>query len=157
MDPEGTPTAIDARLLEGLTLSDRDEFHEAHEALEELWAGETGAPRRVLQALIQVVVALHHRRNGNLAGARTLLARAREHCEAVDGESLGVDARELAVRCGRLLEEADEAERLRDRAGEGTAPPLDMALVPRFERLRAAIRAERARRGLDPEPPFTPR
>ena len=157
MDPEGTPSAIDARLLEGLTLSDRDEFHEAHEALEELWAGETGAPRRVLQALIQVVVALHHRRNGNLAGARTLLARAREHCEAVDGESLGVDARELAVRCGRLLEEADEAERLRDRAGEGTAPPLDMALVPRFERLRAAIRAERARRGLDPEPPFTPR
>jgi hypothetical protein len=156
MDPEGTPTALDARLLEGLTLADRDEFYEAHESLEELWGGEIGAPRHVLQALIQVVVALHHRCNGNLAGARTLLTRAREHCDAVAGPVLGLDARELSVRCGRLLEEADEAERLRDRAAEGTAPPLDRALIPRFHRLRAEIRAERARRGLDPEPPIAP-
>ena len=35
-DPEGTPTALDARLLGGLALIDRGDFYEAHELLEEV-------------------------------------------------------------------------------------------------------------------------
>jgi hypothetical protein len=153
-DPEGTPTALDARLLGGLALIDRGEFHDAHELLEEVWAGEVGAERRLLQALIQVAVALHHRENGNLGGARALLLRAREHLAAAGArELLGLDAGDLARRCERLLAEVGEAERV-VAAGSQTPPALDRSLLPRFDGLRARIRAERARRGLDPEPPI---
>lgn len=153
-DPDGTPTALDRRLLGGLTLIDRGEFHDAHELLEEVWAGEVGAERRLLQALIQVAVALHHRENGNLGGARALLLRAKEHLAAVGArELLGLDAADLARRCARLLEECVATERI-VAGGATTAPPLDRSLLPRFEELRARIRAERTRRGLDPEPPI---
>ena len=155
-DPDGTPTAIDARLLGGLALIDRGDFYEAHELLEEVWAGEVGAPRHVLQALIQVAVALHHRCNGNLGGARTLLVRAQEHLIAVGAaEVVGVDAAAFSACCARLLEEVDRAARV---VADGSAPPpaLDPSLRPRFDALRARIRAERSRRGLVPEPPIEP-
>jgi DUF309 family protein family protein len=153
-DPDGTPTSLDRRLLGGLTLIDRGEFHDAHELLEEVWAGEVGAERRLLQALIQVAVALHHRENGNLGGARALLLRAKEHLNAVGAAVLlGVDAGELATRCERLLAECIAAERV-VAVGATPAPPIDRILLPRFDELRARIRAERTRRGLDPEPPI---
>jgi len=146
-DPEGTPTEIDARLLGGLTLIDRGEFHAAHELLEEVWAGEVGAARHVLQALIQVAVALHHRGNGNLGGARSLLRRAIDHlAQTPPALVLGLDVQDLKRRSERLLDEAARA------AAAADLPELDDALRPRFEALRERIRAERGRRGLEPEP-----
>jgi hypothetical protein len=153
-DPEGTPTELDARLLGGLVLIDRGDFYEAHELLEEVWAGEVGAERHVLQALIQLTVALHHRGNGNLGGARALLVRAGDHLAAVGARQvLGIDAAGLARQCARLRDEADAAERV-VAAGALLAPALDPALRPRFDAVCAHMRTERARHGLDPDPPL---
>ena len=60
----------------GLEMFNCAEFYEAHELLEDVWRGETGQNKLFLQGLIQVAVALHHHSTGNLAGARSLLARA---------------------------------------------------------------------------------
>ncbi len=59
----------------GVTLFNQAHFFDAHEVLEEVWKPARGRRRRLLQALIQVAVGLHHHSRGNLAGARSLLAR----------------------------------------------------------------------------------
>ena len=59
----------------GITLFNQAHFFDAHEVLEDVWRPARGRRRRFLQALIQVAVGLHHHSRGNLAGARSLLAR----------------------------------------------------------------------------------
>jgi hypothetical protein len=148
MTADDLPTELDDRLLRGLDQMDAGLWYEAHEELEEVWAGEVGATRHLLQALIQVTVALHHRERGNLGGALALLERAADHlAEVPDPPRLFVDPRELERSVGRLREEFRSASR--------DAPPrLDPSLAPRFDAARDAIRELRRRRGLpDVAPP----
>jgi hypothetical protein len=56
------------------TLFDAGLYFEVHELLEPRWSHATGAERRAWQGLIQVAVGFQHHANGNLAGARSLLA-----------------------------------------------------------------------------------
>ncbi len=135
------PTELDPRLLRGLELLDRGEHHDAHEALEELWSGEVGATRRLLQALIQLAVALHHRGLGNHGGALALLERALDHLRAVKAPTCFLDPRELQGSIEALRAEL----RVERERGE---PRFDPAMVPRFDAVRARIREERRKRGL---------
>jgi hypothetical protein len=148
MDPGELPAELDARFLRALEQLDAGEHYEAHEELEELWAGEVGATRRMLQALIQVAVALHHRSHGNFGGAITLCERACAHLEAVPRETCFIEPGELRGRVKALREEAAAARALDD-PGAGGPPPLDPAKVPRFDAVRARIRAARRERGLE--------
>ena len=59
----------------GLQLFNSAQFFAAHEMLEYVWRVAPRAERKFLQGLIQVAVALHHYRNGNLAGASSVLRR----------------------------------------------------------------------------------
>jgi len=82
------------RFQEGIALFNRGHFFDCHEALEEVWLQSYGDRKKFLQGLIQVAVALHHLRNGNLAGAQRLLAAAVEKLSGPvpDSETIGVDA-----------------------------------------------------------------
>src|SRR5215471_14748691 len=60
----------------GVALFNRGRYFDAHEALEDVWRPSAGEPRRCLQGLVQVAVALHHASRGNRAGATSVLARA---------------------------------------------------------------------------------
>jgi len=51
-------------------------FFDAHEALEDVWRELQGEEKDFLQAVIQAAVGLHHYSTGNVAGARSLLARS---------------------------------------------------------------------------------
>jgi uncharacterized protein len=64
------------KLDEGIALFNSGRFFECHEALEDVWRELRGDERRWMQGIIQVAVALHHYSTGNLAGARSLFARA---------------------------------------------------------------------------------
>jgi hypothetical protein len=70
-------------------------YFEVHEALEPHWAAASGEPREALQGLIQIAVAWQHLANGNLAGARSLLAEgaARLHGRELLGVNLEPFAR----------------------------------------------------------------
>jgi hypothetical protein len=54
---------------------------EVHELLEPHWAAASGETREALQGLIQVAVGYQHLANGNLAGARALLAEGAARLE----------------------------------------------------------------------------
>jgi len=76
--------------LRGIELFNRGEFYAAHEVLEDVWRPTSGAERLFLQGLIQVAVALHHHSTGNLAGARSLLARASRNLREFPETYLGI-------------------------------------------------------------------
>lgn len=139
MDEPEVPTELDPRLLRGLEQFDAGEHYDAHETLEELWMGEVGATRHLLQALIQLTIALHHRSNGNISGSRALLERALEHLAVVRAETCFVDPRQL-----ERAVEALRAELVAGAPEEGGS----RAPVPRFDAVRARIAAERRARAL---------
>ena len=63
-----------ALLDRAAALANHGLFFEVHELLEPVWFRAAEPDRTALQGLIQVAVAFHHVENGNLEGARSLLA-----------------------------------------------------------------------------------
>lgn len=96
-------------------LFNAQDFFAAHEALEDLWRAAAGAEKSVLQALTQVAVALHHHSTGNLTGASSVLARARQTLQAAGGQCRGADLERLR---------AELAPWQRYLAGAGPQPPF---------------------------------
>jgi predicted metal-dependent hydrolase len=69
-------SSMNASYNQGINLFNEAAFFEAHEVLEDVWRAAPAPEKLFLQGLIQVAVALHHHRHGNLVGTRSLLARA---------------------------------------------------------------------------------
>jgi predicted metal-dependent hydrolase len=69
----------------GIELFNRAEFYDAHEVWEDVWRAQSGPHKLFLQGLIQVAVALHHHSTGNLAGAKSLLARGARNLHQFPG------------------------------------------------------------------------
>ena len=71
----------------GVKLFNGQCYWECHEALEDVWLEDRGDPARyVYWAVIQVACSLLHRRDGNLAGAKGMLEKAKEKLERWKGE-----------------------------------------------------------------------
>ena len=99
----------------GLELFNQGDFFEAHEVLEDVWRAAPAEEKKFLQGLIQVAVGLHHHSRGNVAGARSLLARAHRNLSRYPERHGGIDLaglRREVERWGSALE------------GGATAPPL---------------------------------
>ena len=106
---------LSSDLSHGVALFNRGAFFEAHEALEDVWRAAPAADKKFLQGLIQVAVALHHHRNGNSAGARSVLRRAFRNLSLYP-ENFG------GIRTAGLLKSISDWQRALD---EGTpVPPL---------------------------------
>jgi len=75
----------------GVSHFNRGEYFECHDALEDLWTGLRGPSRDFFQGLIQIAVAFQHLRNGNAAGAASLLARAEARLSAYPENYLRFD------------------------------------------------------------------
>ncbi len=83
---------------------DEGDFFMAHEVLEGLW---TRRRDDGLQGLIQLAVALHHIERGNLAGAKTMIERARGRLANPANAEFGIDLKRMdayAARVGAALE-----------------------------------------------------
>lgn len=116
-----------ATLRHGISLFNQAHFFDAHEVLEEVWRPARGRRRRFLQALIQIAVGLHHHSRGNLAGARSLLARG-------GNILLQYPATYAGVRLGPLR---TSITAWRDALAEGrAAPPL-----PRVEFVKRVLKS----------------
>ncbi len=112
----------DRKLAQGIALFNAGKFYEAHEVLEDVWRQMTGEDRRYLQGLIQVAVAFHHYSTGNLAGARSLLARGAAALAGAPDVFLGISMPPL--RAALELWQAALAER-------SPAPALPRLRPPR--------------------------
>ena len=85
----------------GLALFNQGDFYEAHEVLEDVWRETEGPQKTFLQALIQIAVALHHHRTGNMAGARSLLGKAKLRLAGCPDPCLGVVVADLCQSVDR--------------------------------------------------------
>ncbi len=99
----------------GLELFNRGEFFEAHEVLEDVWRAAPAGEKKFLQGLIQVAVGLHHHSRGNLAGARSLLARAHRNLSGYAAQHGGIDLAGLRGQVKRWVSALEEG---------GAAPEL---------------------------------
>jgi uncharacterized protein len=79
------------------------DYYECHEVLEEYWLNE--GRNKLLQALLQAAVGLHHFRNGNKEGAVLLfessLAKSKEHWSGqlgIDTELLFKEVKEYLLK-----------------------------------------------------------
>lgn len=82
---------IDAtKFARGIELFNAGDFFAAHEELEDVWRGMHGEERRAMQGLVQVAVGFHHHSRGNLAGARSLLARGAGKLAVAEDDLFGL-------------------------------------------------------------------
>ena len=90
----GPDKSVAEAMAAAAALFDAGLYFEVHEVLEPHWARAEGADRDALQGLIQIAVGFQHLANGNLAGARSLLAEGGFRLER--SPRAGLDAREFA-------------------------------------------------------------
>jgi hypothetical protein len=115
---------LETALAEAAALFDAGLFFEVHEHLEPRWFRASGRDREALQGLIQVAVGFQHLANGNVVGARRLLAEGTPRLRGrlarldLDRFSQGLDA------CRERLNALDSAG----------GPPFDWTTVPPFPR-----------------------
>src|ERR1700722_534094 len=106
--------SYDPRYLAGVLLFNAQDYFEAHEVWEDLWADSHGSERRFYQGLIQAAVGLCHFENGNLGGAIKLYHSSRDYMQRCGGTLLGLNVDEFLVqmeRCFRPLLGPIPAER----------------------------------------------
>ena len=115
------------RFQEGIALFNRGQFFDCHEALEEVWLQSYGDRKKFLQGLIQVAVALHHLRNGNLAGAQRLLAVAVEKLSGPVPDSQTIDGDALLAALAPLRKQLSAGEM----PGNWSAPQILWKALPR--------------------------
>jgi hypothetical protein len=84
--------SYDPRYLAGILFFNAQDYFEAHEVWEDLWAESHGDERRFYQGLIQAAVGLFHFGNGNLGGAVKLYRSSREYMAPCGSPFLGLDA-----------------------------------------------------------------
>ena len=87
--PLAPEPSLDHVLVAAAALFDAGLHFEVHELLEPYWTRSTGAERQALQGLIQIAVGFQHLANGNLDGARSLLAEGSLRLR--DGHLAGLD------------------------------------------------------------------
>ena len=110
-------------LLRAIAQFNRGDWFECHDTLEELWVGAKGELRDFYQGVLQIAVALHHWRNGNLKGARILLQSGGDCLRRVPQFCLGVDVAGLVADAGGVLAALNEL-------GEGRMSELPTELIP---------------------------
>ena len=112
-------------LLLAISQFNNSDWFECHETLEELWMGEHGELRSFYQGVLQISVALHHWRNGNFAGAMSLLESGVDHLSNVQPVCRRVDVAGFIVQANRTREAL--AGLGKDRMTE-----LEPSLIPRL-------------------------
>lgn len=82
---------------EGLALFNQGRFFDCHEAWEVAWKLADGTERLLLQGLIQAAAALLHAERGNLRGARSVYAKAREKLDPLPSDLMGLALEEFRI------------------------------------------------------------
>lgn len=121
VDPPEPP--LDRALGAAALLFDAGLYYEVHELLEPYWMRAGGGDREALQGLIQIAVGFQHLANGNVTGARALLA---DGCAKTVGRGLdGLDLDPFARGARACLEQIASG-------GGDAARDFDWTAVPRF-------------------------
>lgn len=113
------------KLREAIEQFNRGEYFEQHETLEALWRDEPGEVRRLYQGILQIGVAFHHLRRGNLTGARRLLGRGLAAIEPFQFTCHTIDVADLVAASRRALTAIEALD-------PGQPSTFDWRLAPRI-------------------------
>jgi predicted metal-dependent hydrolase len=102
--------AEDERFEQGLALFNAGRFFECHEVWEELWKRSTGAEKLFYQGLIQAAVAILHAERGNMRGAASTWAKARQKLEPLPPEHMGLAIGEFRSSLEELFASVSKGE-----------------------------------------------
>ncbi len=121
MEPSDAP--LGRALVAAALLFDAGLYYEVHELMEPYWMRAVGGDREALQGLIQIAVGFQHLANGNVTGARALLADgcAKTLGRELDGLDLDAFARAARACLGQVASRGVDAAR-----------DFDWRAVPRF-------------------------
>jgi predicted metal-dependent hydrolase len=112
------------KYLRGISLFNKAEFFDAHEALEDIWRAAPPENKKFLQGLVQIAVAFHHHSTGNLIGMRSVLERAIRNLAEPSG-SFG------QIQLAPLLESLDQwRECIDNSSSPPPLPRIDESLDP---------------------------
>ncbi|HZT80850.1 MAG TPA: DUF309 domain-containing protein, partial [Gemmataceae bacterium] len=93
----------DPLYLAGILFFNRQDYFEAHEAWEDLWAAAAAPERRFYQGLIHAAVGLHHFSTGNLRGAAKLYRTCLDYLAPFPSPYLGLDTDDFRRQLGRCF------------------------------------------------------
>lgn len=79
----------------GIELLNQGSYFHAHDVLEEVWREVHGENRLFYQGVVQVAIAMHHFSQSNLAGAQSVLGKARRNLEPYPPKFAGLDLDDL--------------------------------------------------------------
>jgi len=116
--------ADETEYLRGIEHFNAREFFEAHDAWEALWTRTHGPSRLFYKGLIHAAVALHHFGNGNLRGARKLLASCVRYLTPYTPRYLGLDVQAFLTQMQRCFAE------LVDGSSRSAGVQLDARHIP---------------------------
>ena len=102
--------AEDGRFEQGLALFNAGRFFECHEVWEEVWKRSSGAEKLFYQGLIQAAVALLHAERGNMRGAASIWAKARQKLEPLPSEHMGLALGEFRASLGQFFASLSKGE-----------------------------------------------
>jgi uncharacterized protein len=123
-------------LLKGIEEFNRGLFFEQHETLEDAWIEESDSVRYLYQGILQVGVAFHHLRRGNLRGATGLLERGLGYLRPFVPSCMGVDVERLVTDASAALIEIQALV-------AGQIDRFDMRLIPRVHLLSGTEESDR--------------
>lgn len=95
---------------QGIDLFNEGRFFECHEAWEEIWKRSDGDVKLFYQGLIQAAVAILHAQRGNLEGARSLYAKAREKLDVIPHDHMGIALGEMRAALAEFIDAAIRAD-----------------------------------------------
>lgn len=115
-----------AQMLLAIRQFNDGQWYACHETLETLWLKETGEVRDFYQGIIQIAIALHHWRNGNINGAIKLLEGGCGYLKRVVSPCLWVDVAALLEQSAAMQARLQKPDVAADRE------PLVSACIPRI-------------------------
>jgi hypothetical protein len=117
--PEPDVSTVDGSYQDGLELSRRGHFFEAHEAFETAWRACANPERDFFQGLVHVVVSAYQRGRGRPVAAERQRVKALNRLAAYEPNHRGLDVTALRAALDRA--EPDPRQYLIDRGAE---PPV---------------------------------
>jgi predicted metal-dependent hydrolase len=100
-------------LERGIAQFNDESFFETHETWEKIWLSAAEPQRTYLQGMIQIAAAFHHYKQGNRAGARSLLAAGLKKLEEAPDDLFRINLAKLRQTAKRWLAALGRNERPR--------------------------------------------
>jgi predicted metal-dependent hydrolase len=94
----------------GLALFNAGRFFECHEVWEGVWKRSSGGEKLFYQGLIQAAVALLHAERGNMRGAASTWAKARQKLGPLPSEHMGLALGEFRASLEEFFASASKGD-----------------------------------------------